>query len=62
MPPSGAPGDPAGGWPYRVDIAFADGSWLGVTGLTTRVPGGTVGYPDRDLLAELAGPPIIPNG
>lgn len=55
-------GDTGGGSPYRVDIAFADGSWLGVTGLTTRVPGGTVGYPDRDLLAELAGPPIIPNG
>lgn len=43
---------------YRVDIAFADGSWLGVTGLTTRVPGGTEGYPDRDLLARLAGPPV----
>lgn len=45
------------GTPYRVDIAFADGSWLGVTGLTTRVPGGTEGYPDRDLFAELAGKP-----
>lgn len=46
------------GTPYRVDVAFADGSWLGVTGLTTRVPGGTEGYPDRDLFVELAGDPV----
>lgn len=46
------------GTPYRVDIAFADGSWLGITGLTTRVPGGTEGYPDRDLFRELAGEPV----
>ncbi|MCL2584200.1 MAG: hypothetical protein FWE35_17285 [Streptosporangiales bacterium] len=46
------------GTPYRVDIAFADGSWLGVTGLTTRVPGGTEGYPDRELFTELAGKPV----
>jgi hypothetical protein len=43
---------------YRVDIAFADGSWLGATGLTTRVPGGKEGHPDRDLLARLAGDPV----
>lgn len=56
--PDWEPADPARAEkPYRVDIAFADGSWLGVTGLTTRVPGGKEGYPDRDLLARLAGPP-----
>lgn len=44
--------------PRRIDIAFADGSWLGLTGTDINVPGDTEGCPIRDLLAELAGPPV----
>lgn len=43
----------------RVDIAFADGSWLGLLGYDSAVPGPTDGWPVRDLLAELAGPPVV---
>jgi hypothetical protein len=46
------------GEPRRVDIAFADGSWLGLQGYDHDVPGTTEGFPQRDLLAELAGPPV----
>jgi hypothetical protein len=44
--------------PSRIDIAFADGSWLGLEGYELNVPGSTEGFPVRDLLAELAGPPV----
>ena len=46
------------GNPERVDIAFIDGSWLGLLGYDSAVPGPTEGWPVRDLLAELAGPPV----
>lgn len=43
----------------RVDIAFADGSWVGLNAREANVPGATEDYtPIRDLLAELAGPPV----
>jgi hypothetical protein len=43
---------------FRVDIAFPDSSWIGVHGTTGRVPGGRDYPADRDLLAELVGPPV----
>jgi hypothetical protein len=46
------------GEPRRVDIAFADGSWLGLQGYDHDVPGPTEGFPERDLLAELVGAPV----
>lgn len=45
--------------PERVDIGFADGSWVGVERHPyAGIAGGTEGHPERDLLAELAGPPV----
>ncbi|MBO0801633.1 MAG: hypothetical protein J2P25_00955 [Nocardiopsaceae bacterium] len=41
----------------RVDVAFADGSWIGFRA-KSRVPGGAEDHAVRDLLAELAGPPV----
>jgi hypothetical protein len=43
---------------WRVDIAFPDGSWIGVNGASGHVPGGSEFPAGRDLLAELAGPPV----
>lgn len=57
--PGWRPGDRTKGEnPYRVDIAFADGSWLGAIGSNPRVPGGSSVDAGRDLLAELVGPPV----
>ena len=54
--PSGGAADDEG---WRVDIAFADGSWVGATGTNDNyVPGGSEFPADRDLLAELVGPPV----
>lgn len=52
-------GDPAKGQGDRVDIAFVDGSWLGLRGYDLQVPGSTEGHAERLLLAELAGQPVV---
>jgi hypothetical protein len=52
-------GDPAKGQGDRVDIAFADGSWIGLRGYDLNVPGSTEKHAERMLLAELAGPPVV---
>lgn len=44
--------------PGRVDIAFADGSWIGVEAKDSGVPGGSAPTVARDLLVRLAGPPV----
>jgi hypothetical protein len=52
-------GDPANGDNCRVDIAFPDGSWIGViSGTHPNIPGGSTNEAARDLLAELVGPPV----
>jgi len=56
--PGWTPPDPAQGQARRVDIAFADGSWVGLWGSDRCVPGSTEGYPIPRLIAELAGPPV----
>lgn len=43
---------------FRVDIAYADGSWLGLEEFDEEIPGPMEGFPARDLLARLAGPPV----
>lgn len=48
-----------GGDMRRVDVAFADGSWLGVKSSIAEVPGGAEESAVRDLLVELAGPPVV---
>jgi hypothetical protein len=55
--PGWTPPDPARGEGDRVDVAFADGSWLGLYGSDLNVPGSTKGFPIAELIAELAGPP-----
>lgn len=57
--PGWRPDDPANGDDARVDIAFADGSWLGVIGTNdAKIPGGATTRAQRDLLASLVGPPV----
>jgi hypothetical protein len=54
------------GWQFRqftgerrqVDIAFIDGSWLGLQGYDLDVPGSTEELAEAALLAELAGPSV----
>lgn len=54
--PGGSAADDEG---WRVDIAFPDGSWVGAVGANGNyVPGGSEFPADRDLLAELLGPPV----
>lgn len=56
--PGWQPGDPAKGEGDRVDIAFSDGSWIGVIGQDHDVPGSTEDFVIRDLIAQLIGPPV----
>jgi hypothetical protein len=56
--PGWHPGDPAKGEPRRIDIAFIDGSWLGLQGYDLHVPGSTEDFAAAALLAELAGPSV----
>jgi hypothetical protein len=56
--PGWTPPDPARGEGDRVDVAFADGSWLGLRGIDLTVPGSAKGYPVAQLITQLAGPPV----
>lgn len=59
LAPGWQPDDSTNGQVTRVDIAFPDGSWLGVTsGATSNIPGRSTNRAGRDLLAELLGPPV----
>jgi hypothetical protein len=50
---------PLKGQPHRVDIAFSDGSWLGILASIGGIPGPVKDLAQRSLLVELAGPPVV---